>query len=150
MAAGWTISKRERIVAPSLDIVAPLFPWMSLSIPLGPFVLFGFWEMFVFFYLGLFLRFQQLIGLHLCWILFGLCLGKCQCRLWEEELLVAFGKINLFLGKKYVFFYKEVAHFLYYLVFFFLFLFYFFYDIFFFLIIFKIFKNIYIFFYLYI
>ena len=35
-AAGWTISKSLRIVAPSLEIVVPLLSVIILSIPRGP------------------------------------------------------------------------------------------------------------------
>ncbi len=39
-AAGWFTSKRDNIVAPSLDIVWPQFPYIILSIPHGPKVVF--------------------------------------------------------------------------------------------------------------
>ena len=37
LAAGCTISSKDKIVAPSLEIVAPLSAYINLSIPLGPF-----------------------------------------------------------------------------------------------------------------
>lgn len=39
-AAGWTISNRLMRVAPSFEIVTDLPSWISLSIPLGPKVVF--------------------------------------------------------------------------------------------------------------